>query len=186
MFKKLVVLAVFFVALCLTGVGCVRGGAYIREDHTPYYDGPHRIDGGLYYYYHGAFYVHDGGQYHFHHYAPQDQRRYYEERYREHEGKRGSDLDDRRGGYIRVITATYGRNCGAPYGNVTNHLAEICDGRGTCEYFIDVRVIGDPAGGCPKDYFAEWQCGRDPKRGVMSVSPEAGLGKRIILRCPVR
>ena len=127
MVKKLVVLAVFFVALCLTVVGCVRGGAYVR----------------------------------------------------------GDGRDDRRGGHIRVIAATYGRNCGAPYGNVTNHLAEICDGRGTCEYFIDYRVIGDPAGGCAKDYFAEWQCGRDPERGVMSVNPEA-TGTRIVLSCPVR
>ena len=184
MIKKLVVLAIFFVALCLAGTGCVRGGAYVRGDHAPYYDGPHRIDGGSYYYYNGAFYVHEGGEYRYHHYAPQDQRRYYEERYREQEGRRGSGRDDRRG--IQVIAATYGRNCGTPHGNVTNHLAEICNGKGTCEYYIDFRVIGDPAGGCAKDYVAEWQCGRDPERGVMSVSPEAGLGKRIVLRCPVR
>jgi len=90
------------------------------------------------------------------------------------------------GGHIKVMAATYGRNCGAPYGNVTNHLAEICDGKATCEYVIDFRVIGDPAGGCSKDYFAEWQCGRDPERGTMSASPEAGMGTRIVLRCPVR
>lgn len=186
MVKKLVVLAVFFVAVCFAGVGCFRGGAYVRGDHAPYYDGPHRIDGGLYYYYNGGFYVHDGGEYRFHHYAPQDQRGYYEERYREHEGKRGFGRDDRRGGYIRVIAATYGRNCGASYGNVTNHLAEICDGKGICEYVIEVRVIGDPAPGCAKDYFAEWQCGHDPERGGMSVRPGAGTGTRILLRCPVR
>jgi hypothetical protein len=89
-------------------------------------------------------------------------------------------------GHIKVIAATYGRNCGVPYGNATHHLAEICDGRAICEYVIDYRVIGDPAGGCAKDYFAEWQCGRDPERGTMSVSAEAGAGTRIVLRCPVR
>jgi|GEM_PF-1878890 len=102
------------------------------------------------------------------------------------EGKRGVGRDDRGGGPIKIIAATYGRNCGAPYGNVTKHLAEVCEGKATCEYIIDVRVLGDPAGGCAKDYFAEWQCGRDPERGTMSVSAEAGVGTRIVLRCPVR
>jgi hypothetical protein len=185
MVKKLVVLAVFFVALCFAGVGCSGGGAYVRGDHAPYYDGPHRIDGGSYYYYNGGFYVHDGREYRFHHYAPQDQRGYYEERYREHEGKGVFGRDDRRGGHIKVIAATYGRNCGARYGNVTNHLAEICDGKATCEYVIDFGVLGDPARGCAKDYFAEWECGRDPQRGVMRVGPEA-TGAGIVLRCPVR
>jgi len=97
-----------------------------------------------------------------------------------------SDPGYRGYGHIKVMAATYGRNCGAPYGNVTHHLAEICDGRTTCEYVIDYRVIGDPARGCPKDYFVEWQCGRDPERGSISVNPEAGGGTRIVLRCPVR
>jgi hypothetical protein len=121
MVKRLVVLAIFFVALCFAVVGCYRGGAY-----------------------------HPGG------------------------------------GHIKVIAATYGRNCGAPYGNVTYHLAEICDGKARCEYLIDFRVIGDPAGNCAKDYFAEWECGRGPERGTTYAGPEAGFGTRILLRCPVR
>jgi len=84
MVKKLIVVAVFFVALCFAGVGCFMGGAYVGVDDGQYYDGPYRFGGGLYYYYNGGFYIHDGGAYHFHHYAPQDQRGYYEERYREH------------------------------------------------------------------------------------------------------
>ena len=102
------------------------------------------------------------------------------------EGRRVSGRDDRRDGHIKVIAATYGRNCGAPYGNVTRHLAEICDGRATCEYVIDFTVIGDPAPGCAKDYLAEWQCGRDPERRTIGVRPEAGGGTRILLRCPAR
>jgi len=102
------------------------------------------------------------------------------------EGRRVFGLEEQRGGHIKVIAATYGKNCGVPYGNVTNHLAETCDGRATCEYFIDYRVIGDPAPGCAKDYFVEWECGGDPHRGVISIPPEAGVGTRIVLRCPVR
>ena len=103
------------------------------------------------------------------------------------EGTRVFGRDDRGGGQIKVIAATYGRNCGAPYGNVTNHLAEICDGKATCEYLIDFRVIGDPAPNCAKDYFAEWECGRDPERGTISASAAGtGMGTRIVLRCPAR
>jgi hypothetical protein len=101
------------------------------------------------------------------------------------EGKRVSGRDDWRGDRIRVMAATYGRNCGAPYGNVTDHLAEICDGKAICEYVIDVRVIGDPTGGCEKDYIAEWRCGPSPETNVISTKSEAD-GKKIVLRCPAR
>jgi hypothetical protein len=94
--------------------------------------------------------------------------------------------DDQPGNHIKVISATYGKNCGAPYGNVTNYLAEACDGKARCEYVIDYRVIGDPAAGCAKDYFAEYQCGRDHRRQTVKALPEAGVGKRIGLKCPVR
>ncbi len=79
MVKKFIVLAVLFVVLCFAGVGCFRGGAYVGE--TPYYDGPYVTGGDSYYYYNGGFYNHDGGAFRFHHEAPQDQRRYYDERH---------------------------------------------------------------------------------------------------------
>ena len=97
---------------------------------------------------------------------------------------RGGDHDDWKDARINVISATYGKNCRAPYGNVTNQLAEVCNGKSTCEYIIDYRVLGDPATGCAKDYFAEWQCGRDQKKNGIRVRAEAGGGTRIELRCP--
>lgn len=102
------------------------------------------------------------------------------------EGKRGPGRVDRGGDHIRVIGATYGGNCGSPNGNATQHLAEICNGRETCEYVIDYRVLGDPVPGCAKDYYAEWQCGHDPDEYRVGVRPEAGGGTRIMLRCPGR
>jgi hypothetical protein len=102
------------------------------------------------------------------------------------EGGRMSGRDDWRGDRIKVVAATYGGNCGAGYGNVTTQIAEICDGEAACEFVIDVRVLGDPAPNCRKDYSAEWQCGRDPQRGYARVDPEAGLGSKIVLRCPVK
>jgi len=73
MLKKLVVLAVFFVALCFAGGGCFRGA---------YYDGPYRIGGDSYYYNNGGFYTHDGSAFRFHHDVPRDQRAYYDEQHR--------------------------------------------------------------------------------------------------------
>jgi hypothetical protein len=87
---------------------------------------------------------------------------------------------------IRVVSGTYGGNCGAFYGNVTEHLASVCNGRPACEYIVDVRTLGDPARECSKDFVAEWRCGNSPERATASVPPEAGNGKRIVLRCPVR
>ncbi len=105
-------------------------------------------------------------------------------------GDRGDHRGFGRGAWgppaIRVVSATYGGNCGAPYGNATGHLAAVCEGKTTCDYIIDSRSIGDPAYGCPKDYVAEWQCGDNPEKLGTSVGPEAGYGKRIVLRCPVR
>lgn len=94
--------------------------------------------------------------------------------------------DERASSSIRVLAATYGRNCGAQYANATRDLATLCDGKAMCEYTIVTRTIGDPAYGCAKDYFAEWQCGNNPQRGSLSVGPEAGNGTTIVLTCPVR
>jgi hypothetical protein len=82
MVKKLVMLAVFFAVLCFAGVGCFRGGARGGVDTGPYYDGPYRFGGGVYYYYDGGFYVHEGGAYRFHHHASQNERGNYEEHHR--------------------------------------------------------------------------------------------------------
>jgi len=82
MAKKLVLSAVFLVALCFAGVGCLRGGAYVGAGDSPYYDGPYLIGGGSYYYNNGGFYTHDGSAFRFHHDAPRDQRAYYDEQHR--------------------------------------------------------------------------------------------------------
>ena len=53
---------------------------------------------------------------------------------------------------IRVLGATYGANCGAKRGNVTSSLGRACDGKDNCHYVVDVTKLGDPAGGCAKDF----------------------------------
>ena len=86
---------------------------------------------------------------------------------------------------IHVVDATYGASCGQPRGNVTGPLAAVCEGQSErCSYSVDYRVIGDPAYGCQKDYFAEWSCGSDPRVFQAALPPEAGFGAVVELDCP--
>jgi hypothetical protein len=83
---------------------------------------------------------------------------------------------------IKVVSGTYGQNCGAQRGNATLDLATWCDGKDTCEYRIDRRKTLDPAAGCPKDFLAEWRCGKTEFHTAM-LSPEAGVGSTLVLSC---
>ncbi len=89
-----------------------------------------------------------------------------------------------RRGAIVVVAGTYGKNCGASYGNKTDHLAQACNNKSNCVYTISYVTIGDPAVGCGKDYVAEWRCGGDERVHRTSVPPEAGFNKQITLSCP--
>ncbi len=88
-----------------------------------------------------------------------------------------------RAGTIRVVRATYGGNCGAPAGNVTEHIAAACNGRADCRYRIDYTVIGDPVYGCRKDYVVTYRCGNSAEEYSASAGPEAGYGKTVHLHC---
>jgi hypothetical protein len=86
-------------------------------------------------------------------------------------------------GSIRVISATYGANCGAPADNATAHIADQCDGEETCKYRVYYGDIGDPAHGCAKAYSVQYRCGGGSVRQE-SLDPEAGLGdKSVLLDC---
>jgi hypothetical protein len=84
---------------------------------------------------------------------------------------------------ILVVSGTYGVNCGAPHGNVTQHLADACNGRKRCEYIVDYEVIGDPVWGCGKTYVAEWKCSENGQVFRTKLSPEAGYRKTAVLFC---
>lgn len=86
-------------------------------------------------------------------------------------------------GLITVVAASYGFNCGAAYGNVTDDLARACNGRTSCAYTVDNRILGDPAVGCAKDYRAEWRCGGSAEIQRTIVPPEAGLNSKAFLAC---
>lgn len=62
---------------------------------------------------------------------------------------------------ISIVSGSFGKNCGASYGNATPHLASSCNGKTSCTYVVNYTVIGDP---CPyknKSYIAEWRCGNN-------------------------
>jgi len=83
---------------------------------------------------------------------------------------------------IQIQFATYGGNCGAPQGNVTSHIAQVCNGRMDCRYTIDYQVIGDPVVGCAKDYVVQYTCGTGQPR-VARAEPEAGFRSLVSLMC---
>jgi hypothetical protein len=84
-------------------------------------------------------------------------------------------------GRIRVLDATYGGNAGASRGNATQHVARACDGRSSCDYWISVNELGDPAWGQAKDFNVRYTCSDGRPRSEY-VSPEAN-GRRVSLSC---
>jgi peptidoglycan/LPS O-acetylase OafA/YrhL len=85
---------------------------------------------------------------------------------------------------IRVVNATYGANCGAQIGNVTIPLQRACNGKARCDYTVDVNVLGDPVGGCPKSFTAEYRCGTHPALIAGELAAEAHQ-KQIVLACSI-
>jgi hypothetical protein len=87
---------------------------------------------------------------------------------------------------IEVTYASYGENCGAPWGNVTTIVAHGCNTRYECDYeIVGGAILGDPAFGCEKDFRVAWRCSAEGSVKQLSVPAEAGRGgKRVKLECP--
>ena len=82
---------------------------------------------------------------------------------------------------IRVLKASYGRNCNfSNDDNQTDNLRKFCDGLTGCFYRIDKNIIGDPANGCQKHYDVLYMCKQVSK--TISIKPEAN-GKILHLDC---
>ncbi|HEY0666439.1 MAG TPA: hypothetical protein VGD24_10265 [Gallionella sp.] len=84
---------------------------------------------------------------------------------------------------IKVVSASYGRNCNAAAGNVTSLLSTACDGRISCDFVIDTSVLADPAPNCNKDFAAEWKCGEGSTVYSAALSGLTGRGDRLRLNC---
>ena len=84
---------------------------------------------------------------------------------------------------IQVMSATYGASCGAPAGNATRVLISACNGLSSCDYNVEVTKLGDPAGGCSKDFTLAYRCVPDTTRLDIALPAEAGLGSHVHLDC---
>jgi len=95
---------------------------------------------------------------------------------------------------IHITEATYGLNCRgftvAPgqvnrvkEGNATAPIARLCESAiEDCSFIADVRELGDPAPGCPKDLSIAWRCSRDDEPHRLHVAEEAH-SKRVKIMC---
>ena len=84
---------------------------------------------------------------------------------------------------IKVVTSSYGNNCGAKPGNATAHVARICDGQALCEYKIDPVALEDSAPDCAKNFTAEWKCGAGATVYAVSMPAGAARGEPLRLAC---
>ncbi|HEX4507609.1 MAG TPA: acyltransferase family protein [Alphaproteobacteria bacterium] len=84
---------------------------------------------------------------------------------------------------IDINFATYGRNCGAPPGNATDDLRTACNGKDSCDYTVDAAKLGDPKGGCAKDFTVQYGCMPGTVDFVRRLPGEAGLGSLLHLSC---
>jgi hypothetical protein len=84
---------------------------------------------------------------------------------------------------IRVISATYGLNCGAPPGNATHQVQRACNGRDDCRYIVSVVVLGDSAPNCGKSFRVEYACVPNPSRLAAEIPGESGFNSPILLSC---
>lgn len=82
---------------------------------------------------------------------------------------------------IKVVSATYGANCGTRY-NVAR-VSRDCDGKPECSGIITNDYAGhDPAPGCGKDFTIVYTCGDTSKKAY--VPGKLREGGRWSLTCP--
>lgn len=86
-------------------------------------------------------------------------------------------------GTIDVLTAAYGASCVKIEGNATGSVRHRCNGRTSCDYVVNVAILGDPAPGCSKDFKVEWRCTPEGPARSTSLPPEAGLRSVARLTC---
>ncbi len=87
---------------------------------------------------------------------------------------------------LHVLSATYGANCDATWGNSTKDVARTCNGKNACQYVVDVNKLGDPAAGCGKNFVVDYECAPGHAHLIKALPGEAGLGGKVDLSCPAK
>lgn len=88
-------------------------------------------------------------------------------------------------GTINIVDGIYGASCvKIEKSNARESLRRNCNGRASCDYVVNVTILGDPAPGCSKDFKAEWRCSAHGEVRTLILPPEAGLKSVARLSCP--
>jgi hypothetical protein len=88
---------------------------------------------------------------------------------------------------VEVKQATYGANCKALVGNMTDLVAKTCNRLSACSFAVDVNVIGDPAPGCGKDFTVQYRCGTATDLRTAALPPGVGAHREMIsIACEIR
>lgn len=85
---------------------------------------------------------------------------------------------------ILIISASYGRNAGAPQNNFLSRAKSACDGRRQCDFGPQTgnALFGsDPAPGRGKQFELTYSCGEDSSVKTAAFSE----GERVSFRCPL-
>ncbi len=94
---------------------------------------------------------------------------------------------------IEVFDATYGESCKnvsppAPAlnifkrGNATDTVKQLCAGKDTCSFQVNVNRIGDPVPGCAKDFQITYSCRSNSTPTSQTVKAEAH-GQTVVIDC---
>jgi hypothetical protein len=81
---------------------------------------------------------------------------------------------------IDVKQATYGANCNAFAGNMTDIVGKTCNRLSSRELAVDVGTIGDPAPGYGKDFTVQYQCGTAADLRTATLPSGVGAHHEII------
>jgi hypothetical protein len=93
---------------------------------------------------------------------------------------------------IRITSATFGGNCGAPEGNLTWPLVQACDGRSLCRYQVGEETVealaADPEK-CANRLTVQWRCGNRPATfeaasPARATPPGIQAGYVLLFGCP--
>ena len=72
------------------------------------------------------------------------------------------------------------------FGNATDAVAAVCERKqGSCKYTVDATKIGDPAGGCGKDFSVSWRCCFEDKLQKAYLKGEAN-NQSVTISCVPR
>jgi hypothetical protein len=85
-------------------------------------------------------------------------------------------------GEITIASATFGGACGAVPGNHTSLVAEACNGKDQCAFFV-TNPGKDPFPGCAKDFSVQYRCGKQAATRQLERPPVQGENYTVVMSC---